>query len=284
MRILVTGGTGQVGRAVVEQAQDAGHEVTAPPHRGPGGCDVADAPAVDALVAAVRPDLVVHAAALTDVDGCEHDPDRAHRVNVGGTAHLAAAATRVGAHVVLLSTDYVYDGDLRRPYVEADPVGPLSVYGATKLAAEGRLGPAATVVRTSWVSSPTGGVVPTVLRLAREQDGPLRFVDDQWGSPTVADDLAVPLLALGLDRRGGIWHVAGRGAATWCDVARRTLAAAALDPDRVEGVATASRPPRPARRPRATVLDTAALEAEGLGLDPWEEAVDRLVARITGAG
>ncbi len=282
MRILVTGGGGQVGTAVAARARALGHDVRAPGHLGPDGCDVTDAGAVQAAVEGFGPEAVVHACRRAPTStGAKATRPRPGRVNVDGTDHVASAAARAGAHLVHLSTDYVYDGTLDRPYVESDPVGPLSVYGATKLEAEGRAGAAATVVRTSWLSSPTGGVVVAALRAAREA-GPLWFVDDQWGSPTSVEDLADVLVALAADRRPGTWHVANGGGASWCDVARRALTAAGLDPDRVEPVPAASRPPRPAVRPRSTVLDTSALAATGLSLPPWEDAVDRLVAGIVG--
>ena len=158
--------------------------------------DVSDRTAVRAAVDAFRPDLVLHGGAYTAVDACESDPDTAFAVNALGTRHMAEAAAAVGAHLVYVSTDYVFDGTLERPYVEWDQPGPRSVYGRSKLGGELEVhavaGPSATIVRTAWVSGAHGAnMVKTVLRLARSSpDGTLRFVDDQHGCPTFTADLA----------------------------------------------------------------------------------------------
>ena len=161
------------------------------------------------LVDAFRPDIVLHGGACTAVDACESDPDTAFAVNALGTRHVAEAAAAVGAHLVYISTDYVFDGTLDRPYVEWDQPNPRSVYGRSKLGGElevrGGGGPSATVVRTAWVSGAHGAnMVKTVLRLAEaDPDGPLRFVDDQHGCPTFTADLARAVVRLALDRRPG---------------------------------------------------------------------------------
>ena len=229
-----------------------------------------DRDAVLAAVTSCRPDLIVHAAAWTAVDACEADPDRAWRVNALGSRHVAEAARLVGAHLVAVSTDYVFDGDSPRPYTEWDATNPRSVYGRSKLGGEHEIAsilPGATIARTSWVCGPHGSnMVKTVLRLAAG-DGPLRFVDDQRGCPTFTDDLAGMLLHLAVARRPGLFHVTNQGPTTWFRFARDVLAAAGRDPDRVVPIATSDLdPPRPAPRPANSVLDNAALRLSGIPL------------------
>ncbi|HLI54331.1 MAG TPA: dTDP-4-dehydrorhamnose reductase [Acidimicrobiales bacterium] len=285
MRILVTGAGGQVGTDVVRLAEAAGHhEVLGASH---GVLDVADRDAVMAAITAWRPDLVVHTAAWTAVDACESDRERAWRVNAFGCRNVAEAARAAGSHLVAVSTDYVFDGSSPEPYVEWDRPNPLSVYGASKRAGElevAGLLAGATVVRTSWVCGPHGSnMVKTVLRLGAA-GGPLRFVDDQRGCPTFTEDLARMLLELGVARRPGVFHVTNQGATTWYRFARDVLAAAGMDPSRVEPIATSDLdPPRPAPRPANSVLDNAALRMSGIPLlaehhDPLERTVKGLVS------
>ena len=285
LRILVTGAGGQVGTDVVRLAEAAGHhEVLGASH---GALDVADRDAVMAAITAWRPDLVVHTAAWTAVDACESDRERAWRVNAFGCRNVAEAARAAGSHLVAVSTDYVFDGSSPEPYVEWDRPNPLSVYGASKRAGElevAGLLAGATVVRTSWVCGPHGSnMVKTVLRLGAA-GGPLRFVDDQRGCPTFTEDLARMLLELGVARRPGVFHVTNQGATTWYRFARDVLAAAGMDPSRVEPIATSDLdPPRPAPRPANSVLDNAALRMSGIPLlaehhDPLERTVKGLVS------
>jgi dTDP-4-dehydrorhamnose reductase len=232
-----------------------------------------------AAVEGVRPHVIVHAGAWTAVDACEGDPDRALAVNALGTRHVAEAARRFGAHVVYVSTDYVFDGTSTRPYVEWDPTNPVSVYGRSKLAGERELDPGSTVVRTSWVCGAHGAnMVRTVLRLAQEP-GPLQFVDDQRGSPTFTADLAGALAVLATERLPGTFHVTNGGVTSWYGFARAVLETAGYDPDRVEPITTAELdPPRPAPRPANSVLENAALRLMGMALLPdWRDALERLL-------
>lgn len=301
MRVLVTGGAGQLGHDLTlaltgevppggrrralfgpEGPVDApGTEVVATDRRR---LPVEDRAVVLEAVASLRPEVIVHAAAHTDVDGCETDPDRAFLVNALGTRHLAEAAVRHGAHLVYLSTDYVFDGTADRPYREWDRPRPLSVYGASKLAGEQECPPGATIVRTSWVCGFAGAnMVKTALRLAAGP-GELRFVDDQRGSPTFTADLAAALVTLATDRRPGVFHVTNQGETTWYGFVRAVLAAAGQDPDRVRPITTAELvPERPAPRPANSVLDNAALRLSGLPLLPdWEDGLGRLVTALAG--
>ncbi len=282
MRIAVTGSEGQVGREVVTLARAQGHEAIGLTHSGADACDITDEGAVRACLAGAEPDVVIHAAALTDVDACELDEDRALAVNAAGTAHVARASKDVGAHLVYLSTDYVFDGRDPKPYVEDDPVSPLSAYGRSKVAGEARAGDGATIVRTSWVCGAHGrNVVRTVLGLAG-QGRTLRFVSDQVGQPTFAVDLADQLLRLGAERRPGIWHVTNDGPMSWYGFVRLILEVGGHDPDLVEPIATTELdPPRPAPRPANSVLDNRALREAGLPpMPPVRPSLERLVAEL----
>jgi dTDP-4-dehydrorhamnose reductase len=285
VKVLVTGAGGQLGvdlrRGFAPLTQ---HQVTA---AGRSALDVGDRDAVLATVSALRPDVILHAGAWTAVDACESDPDRAFRVNALGTRHVAEAARKVGAHVVYVSTDYVFDGTATAPYTEWDRPNPQSVYGRSKLAGEAELIgalPGATVVRTSWVCGAHGAnMVKTILRLAGERDE-LAFVDDQHGCPTFTEDLALMITGLGLDRRPGVFHVTNQGPTTWYQFARDVVAAAGLARVNVRPIATADLiPPRPARRPANSVLDNAALRLSGIDLladhhVPLERTVKQLLA------
>lgn len=277
MRVLITGAGGQVGTELVLAFAD--HDVVACDR---ARVDVSDRDAVLAAITATAPDAVVHAAAWTDVDGCEGDPDRAFAINALGTRHVAEGARLAGARVCYLSTDYVFDGRSATPYHEWSPTGPESVYGRAKLAGERELGPDDTIVRTSWVFGEHGhNIVKTILRLAGEHDT-LRFVDDQHGHPTDAADLASMVRRLVVGRRPGLFHVTNQGAVSWYEFARAVLEAADLDPDRVVPIATADLdPPRPAHRPDNSVLDNAALRLSGIELLPdFREPLGRLVKTL----
>jgi dTDP-4-dehydrorhamnose reductase len=203
-------------------------------------------------------------------------------VNATGTRHIAEAAALVGAHVVYVSTDYVFDGTSPRPYREWDAPCPTSVYGASKLAGERECRPGSTIVRTSWLCGAHGAnIIGTALRLA-EGDGELRFVDDQHGSPTFTADLAPAVVTLGLDRRPGIFHVTNSGATTWWGLVRAVLAEAGGDPERVLPVGTAELdPPLLAPRPAYSVLDNMALRLSGLpALPDWQDGLARLVPAL----
>lgn len=241
-RVLITGAGGQLGRAL--SATFADDDVVALTR---AEWDVTERLG-DGLLQG-RPDLVLHTAAWTDVDGAEGDPQGAAAVNVGGTANAAA----IGAPLVTFSTDYVFDGRKREPYVESDGVSPLSAYGRTKLHGEAAAGPDAWVVRTSWLFAPTGhNFLRTMLRLGSERDE-LTVVDDQRGCPTFVGHLAVAVREIvdaELDR--GVWHVAAEGDCTWADFAEAIFEEAGLSCTvrriRTEDLA------RPATRPAYSVL------------------------------
>jgi dTDP-4-dehydrorhamnose reductase len=244
--------------------------------------DVTNRTLVRATIEEIRPALVVHAAAWTAVDACEADPDRAYAVNALGTRYIAEASREVGAHVVYVSTDYVFDGTQERPYGEWDTPNPLSVYGASKLGGERELDASSTVVRTAWVCGVHGAnMVRTILRLA-QAEGPLRFVEDQRGCPTFTADLSGAIAHLATERLGGIYHITNQGPTSWYEFAQAVLSAAGDDPGRVEPIRTVDLdPPRPAPRPANSVLDNAALRLGGLPLLPaWQEALERMLQAL----
>jgi dTDP-4-dehydrorhamnose reductase len=280
VKVFVTGAGGQVGHEVSARfGTDTHHDVIAADH---ASLDVTDRDAVMQAITSCRPDAVVHCGAWTAVDACEGDPDRAFRVNALGTRYVAEASRRAGAHLLVISTDYVFDGDKAEPYVEWDTPNPRSVYGRSKLGGEIEAGPDATTVRVSWVCGEHGSnMVKTILRLAAEHET-LTFVDDQRGHPTFADDLATMLYRLVVDRRPGTFHVTNQGAVSWFEFAGAVLAAAGLDPARVKPISTADlQPPRPAPRPANSVLDNAALRLGGIDLLPdFHEPLARLVRTL----
>ncbi|MHB1517627.1 MAG: dTDP-4-dehydrorhamnose reductase [Acidimicrobiales bacterium] len=300
LRVIVTGGNGQLGRDLVDvlsgEVPSGGEMAPLLLPVPPTGAvdvlstdidtlDVSDRGAVLSAFVDYRPHVVLHGGAFTAVDRCEADVDIAFAVNAFGTRNVAEACVTTGAHLVYVSTDYVFDGTSELPYREWDRPNPRSVYGRSKLAGEEEVralaGPSATVVRTAWVSGAHGqNMVKTILRLAGDRDGRLRFVDDQVGCPTFTADLAPALVRLGLDRRPGTFHVTNQGETSWYGFARAVLSAAGLDPERVRAIASAELdPPRPAPRPANSRLANSALAMSGLPLLPdWRDALERLVS------
>jgi dTDP-4-dehydrorhamnose reductase len=267
MRVLVTGAGGQLGVDLVRCCEAAGDEVIATDR---STLDVSDRDAVHGAISVARPDTVVNCAAWTAVDACEGDPERALVLNGLAVRWLAEACDRVDARLVQISTDYVFDGSLDRPYHEWDDVAPQSMYGSAKLQGEREalaLGAAAVVVRTSWLCGQHGAnMVKTIMRLAG-QHPELAFVDDQIGHPTFTSDLAPMIRRLAVDRRSGVHHVTNQGATSWYGFAREVVAAMGKNPEMVRAITTADlQPPRPARRPANSVLDNAVLRMAGLPL------------------
>lgn len=258
---LVTGAGGQLGRALCEEFGGEGvvgltraeWDVELPP---PVGLE--------------PPDVVLHAAAWTDVDGAEDDPQGAAAANVGGTANVAA----LGVPVVYYSTDYVFDGRKGAPYVESDGPNPLSAYGRTKLHGEAAAGEQAWIVRSSWLFGPTGSnFVRTMLRLGAETDE-VAVVDDQRGTPTYVGHLAAATRRI-LLLPHGVYHVAPEGEATWADFAEAIFEEAGL-PTRVRRISTAELG-RPAPRPAYSVLRS---EKGAPVLPHWREGLRESLAAL----
>jgi dTDP-4-dehydrorhamnose reductase len=281
VRIVVTGCNGQLGTEVMELLEAAGnHEVLGldlPDH------DLTDRDHVLGLLTSNQPDAVIHGAAFTAVDACEEQVDTAYRVNCAATRFVADGARRVGAHVVYVSTDYVFDGTKADPYVEWDTPNPQSVYGRTKLGGEMEIDPAWSVARTSWVCGYHGNnMVKTLLRLADEHDT-VSFVDDQVGHPTFAGDLARMVVKLAVERVPGVFHTTNQGEVSWYEFAREVFAAAGHDPQRVRPISTAElQPPRPAPRPANSVLDNMAWRMHGFEESrDFREPLAEVVGRLT---
>jgi len=288
VKVLITGAGGQLGLDLLDAFAD--HDTVGLTR---AQLDVADEAAVARAVATLRPALVVNAAATTDVDGCESDPEGAHRVNALGPWWLARACEREGATLVTFSTDYVFDGvapsgpgGIPRGYVEHDPVAPLSVYGRSKAAGEQLVRETLRehhIVRTAWVSGARGrNFVRTMLRLA-DEGGPVRVVDDQTGSPTTTRDLAAAVRDLAVSGRFGTVHLVNEGAATWFDVATAVFALAGRDVDLTPQPSSAVA--RPAPRPAWSVLDTTHARTSGVGpLPHWHDALGRLLDELGARG
>ncbi|MDB5579881.1 MAG: dTDP-4-dehydrorhamnose reductase [Bradyrhizobium sp.] len=291
MRIVVTGREGQLARALAERGGELGHEMVL---LGRPEFELTSAPAViSAVIAAARPDVIVSAAAYTAVDRAESEPGLAFAVNADGAEAVALAAREIGAPLVHLSTDYVFDGTNPRPYVEGDLTGPRSVYGASKLAGEQRVAAAyadCVVLRTAWVFSPFGhNFVRTMLRLA-ETRPEIGVVRDQCGNPTSAFDIADAVIAvagnLAADRDPrlrGLFHLTSPADASWAEFAARIFALSAMH----GGPAASVRPittadyPTPALRPANSRLDSALILAQhGIRLADWHDSVAPVVARL----
>lgn len=273
MRVVVVGGSGQLGQALLQTAPK-GVNVQG---FSRGEFDLT-AMEIDKLAGA---DIIINAAAYTNVDAAETDPEQAHLINAVAPGRLAEAAAGLGAHLIHISTDYVFGAGVpRRPLLADDPKHPNTVYGRTKLAGEQAVlsaCPDASVVRTAWLFtgdlSPHKDFVSTMLRLAREGHGQVRVVDDQTGNPTCAVDLARGLWQLAQRPASGVLHGVGTGHCTWFELAKETFALCGADPDRVEPCTTADFP-RPAPRPAWSVLDTSTWLAAGLTpLPGWPTAL-----------
>ena len=272
MKIVVTGGSGMLGTDIVKRFTGK-HEVIGLSFKD---MDITGEEATRSRIREIRPDILIHTAAFTQVDACESDRDGAFRVNEAGTRHVALAALDVGARLVAISTDYVYDGKKRSPYVEGDPTSPLGVYGLSKLKGEKQIEDLLEnflIIRTSWLFGHHGAnFVKTILRIAGEQKT-LRVVDDQRGSPTYTPDLADAIFRLLQTPARGIVHVSNSGTCTWWDYAVKIIQLSGREGISVLPISTAEAG-RPAPRPANSVLDNGRYQAlTGHTLRPWEEAL-----------
>jgi dTDP-4-dehydrorhamnose reductase len=257
------------------------HEVIALSH---GELDITDRAAVESAVSRARCDVVINCAAWTDVDGAERSPDGALAANADGAGNVACAAAAAGAHVIHLSSDYVFDGRKREPYVESDPVAPLSAYGRSKLAGERAvvdLAPEShTIVRSAWLFGTSGRSFPTtIMDLAREREQ-LQVVDDQVGSPTFTGHLSVALIDLAERRVPGTVHVAGTGSCSWFELAAEVVARAGIQCEIVP--TTTSNMPRPATRPPFSALESERT-ADVPRLAHWREGVAEFTSLVVAA-
>jgi dTDP-4-dehydrorhamnose reductase len=295
MRIAVTGREGQVARALAERCAASG--LTLMTIARPDA-DLARPESLEPALRAARPDVIVNAAAYTAVDKAESESALAEAINGRGAGALAAVAAGLGRPLIHLSTDYVFDGTKSAPYVETDPVGPVSAYGRSKLAGERAVaaaGPDHAILRTAWVYSPFGvNFVRTMLRLAMSRPE-VGVVADQVGNPTSALDIADAVLVVARNllaqpaemRLRGVFHLAGTGFASWADLAEAVFAASARDGGpvaRVRRITTAEYP-TPARRPANARLETGRLAREhGLVMPAWQASVESCVRRLIREG
>jgi dTDP-4-dehydrorhamnose reductase len=293
-RVLVTGAGGQVGvdlldvlAGVTPWGGDASFQPDVEPVRGDEfevlglthhELDVTDRDAVVTSLSRTRPDVIVHLAAYTAVDRAEGDVETCFAVNERGTSNMSWAAHEVDAHLIAISTDYVFDGKKGAAYVEGDMANPLNVYGASKRAGEIACQSGDSVIRTSWVMGVRGkNVVHTIAERAAS-GADVRFVNDQRGTVTASSDLARALVAFVRERPGGLWHVANSGATTWYDIAayvgtllgRDESFATPIESRELAAFQVATRPSR-------SDLNTSKFSSQWTTLPEWHEAVERLV-------
>ena len=293
VKILVFGGTGQIGREVRRAAWPASVKLVALER---SACDITQPAAVGAVIARQRPDLVINLAAYTAVDRAESEPDTAWAVNCAGAAHIAAICGEDGTPLVHLSTDYVFNGRKSGAYNELDPVDPLNVYGRSKEAGERAVRaalPHYIIFRTSWVYGAYGSnFVKTILRLGSEKPV-LRVVADQYGCPTAAADIASALVVVAQQiaharMDWGTFHFAGAGSTTWHAFAEAIIELAGQfgawsqrPRPHVEPITT-DQYPTPARRPMNSALDCEKIAAFGISPSPWRSSLAAVVRELLG--
>lgn len=272
-RALIVGATGLLGKSLAEEWDF--DEVTG---ASSSDADIRDAAQLRALFARARPQWTVLAAAYTDVDGCEKNPEMAHQVNCAGAGNVASAARECGSRLLLVSTDYVFDGKKTAPYETSDMPKPINVYGRTKAAGEALVRailPEACIARTSWLFGAAGKCFAnTILRLAEERRE-ISVVSDQHGSPTFNRDLARAIMHLCRSEARGTLHVTNGGQCSWHEFAEELVRGAGLEEVRVKPVGSEEFA-RPAARPKNSVLSPVSLRQRyGIVLPPWQEAVQR---------
>lgn len=272
MRIFITGHKGQLGRALHARLPEA-VGVDLPE------VDITQAASIDAAVDAARPELIIHCAAMTDVDGAARNPALAYHINALGTQNVALAAARSGAALLHISTNEVFDGAKRSPYFEFDATGPISAYGRSKQAAEWfvtHLLRRFYIVRTAWLTAPGGrNFVHRILQLADER-GSLRVVTDEIANPTFVDDLVDALLKLIETERYGLYHLTNAGHCSRHEYASRILALAGRGQVPVEAITLADYPRASTPPPFGALANTAAA-ALGITLRPWEAALEEFL-------
>lgn len=270
MRVLVLGATGLLGRVLLEEWST--NEVTG---IGSRDADVRDRSQLHACFARLRPECTVLAAAYTDVDGCEKEPKLAYDVNCVGAANVADECRKVGSRLLFVSTDYVFDGCKSAPYETGDYVNPLSLYGHSKAEAEKvvyEVLPRACIVRTSWLFGANGRCFPNTILESARKGRKLSVVGDQIGRPTYNRDLARAIVRLCAAGAQGIVHASNSGSCSWHQFACHLVRAAGFADVPVEAIRTEELP-RPARRPKQSVLSLSSLEAYGIQMRPWQDTL-----------
>lgn len=290
VRLLVIGRNGQLARSLDECSR--GMKGLSLSFFGRPELDLVIPGSAGAAIRAAHPHVVINAAAFTAVDLAESAAEETMRVNCDGAGEVAAAAVEIGAAVIQISTDYVFDGRSTRPYVESDPTDPINVYGRSKLAGEQAVrsaNPRHCIVRTSWLFSPFGKNFVRTMVVEGQKRDVIKVVDDQRGNPTSALDLAqallkiVPMLARNEQGTFGTWHLTGESAASWCELAdtvQQRCRARGLNAAQVVPITTADWP-TPAERPLHSVLDSGAFAHQfGLSLPDWRTALLPIVDRL----
>lgn len=288
--VLVTGAGGQLGGYLRQRLAELGMPFVGTGSRAGDGVDrvldITDADAVDRAFDEIRPAVVIHGAAYTDVDGCERDPERADAVNHRGTRNMAEAAKRTGAYLLAVGTDFVFSGNRGSPYPERADPDPVSVYGASKLAGERAVletDPAFAVARTAWVYGGAGKHFPRTVLSVVASRGEMVVVDDETSCPTFAGDLAEGLVALAAHRPSGIFHLTNEGAVSRYELARAVLIAAGQEPGAISPISTEeflARYPLPAKRPANSALENNRAAALGVRLPDWRASLQAYVPHL----
>ncbi len=280
MRIVITGHNGQLGRQFTAHLGAHALLLLDLPED-----DITDA-GVSERIAAFRPDLVLHAAAFTDVDGCEADPERAFRVNAVGTQNVVLGAQRAGAALLYISTNEVFDGSRRDLYREWDPINPGSIYARSKAAGEQIVRDHLArffIVRVAWLFGPGGSNFVTKILAAAERSGSLRVAADEFGNPTYAPDLAAAVVRLAATERYGTYHLTNAGFCSRYDFAREIMRLAGRPELPIAPILSAEWP-RPSRPPLHAVLANTNAAALGIVLRPWQEALAEYMGLLMAHG
>lgn len=261
-KVLITGGDGQLSTDLARAFESPDLIVLSR-----SALDITRPHEVQKVISYYKPDVVINAAALTDVDGCERNPEQAKLINSLGPQNLVSAAQQIGARVVQISTDYVFDGSLKRPYTEGDQTNPQSVYGQTKLAGERAMRDSDLIVRTSWLCGLHGSnILKTIVQLA-QTGKPMSFVNDQTGNPSFTNDVAVTIQQLVDLQAQGIFHVTNQGSVSWYQFAETILGLMGRPSDQLKAITSEElEPPRPAPRPTNSILKNERLSR--LGIEP----------------
>jgi len=279
-KILVTGSGGMLGRALCRKLSE-GYEVVGLDINSTTdfiSCDITDKDMVTASISTVKPDMVIHAAAWTDVDGCEKDPAKARKINTEGTANVADTCSDLDIPILYLSTDFVFDGSKKIPYVEGDRPNPLSVYAKSKFEGEKKVSALKKyiILRTGWLYGSGGkNFIDAILNKAKKEKE-IEVVNDQLGTPTYTKDLAnaiLKLLNISHNKLWGIYHVSNKGEVSWFDYAKEIVKEAKINNVKVVPIKSTELK-RPAKRPAYSVLDNTKFEKTvNFRMRSWQEAL-----------
>ncbi|NLG15367.1 MAG: dTDP-4-dehydrorhamnose reductase [Lentisphaerae bacterium] len=280
MKILITGGNGMLGRTLAKTLGEHQIAIADLPN-----CDITDQASLDKIMQAKQPDLIIHCAAMTQVDACEEKPEQAFKINETGSENVAKSAAKYNARLIAISTDYVFDGDATAPYQEDHPTNPKTVYGKSKLAGERRIQdfcPNHLILRIAWLYGPGGpSFLHTMLKLADGTRPQLKVVNDQSGNPTSTFAVANHIRLL-LDHPGitGIMHLTCEGTATWFEFATEIFRQAKVNQAVIP--CTTEEFPRPAPRPHYSSLDNKRLRDCGLPPMPhWKDALAEFIPTLS---